>query len=536
MLTAGRRAAAVAAGAAAVLLLGLLTYLTTRRGREAAAWVGHTYEVLAAVEAVQSRVVDAQAGVRGFAATGVQRFLDPYARADRDAARELARLRRLTADNPAQQPRLDTLEARLTRVFAHLDSAVALTRATPPQAAQLTALLADGKARMDPVRAAAAAVRGEEQRLLATRAAEDRRLRAVTGWVVFGETLAAASCVVVVGLLLAASARAQQRHADAEHAARLAAEGARLEAEAARAEAEAGAAQLQNQAAELEALNAELQEQAVELEERTADAERERAEAERHQADAERANRARADFLASMSHELRTPLNAIQGYVSLLEDGLYGPLAEPQREALGRVRRAQGRLLALVTDVLNFTRLEEGRVAFDVRETRVAEVVREVLPLVEPQLRGRGVRLDLVLPDGAEDVVVWSDREKLGQVLLNLLSNAMKFTPPVGPDGAPGRVTVELAGREGTPDHAYLRVHDTGVGIPRDKQDAVFEPFVQVSTGLTRTSEGTGLGLAISRDLVRGMGGDLRVRSVPGEGSSFTVTLRRVGAPDPDLA
>ncbi len=532
-LTPARRAAAVAAGAAAVLLLGLLTYLTTGRTRSTALWVAHTYEVLGALEAAQARAVDAETGVRGFAATRVDRFLDPYRRADRDAARELARLRRLTADNPGQQPRLDTLEARLAGVFAHLDSAVALTRARPPQPAEVAALLAAGKARMDAARAAAAAVGAEERRLLAARADEDRRLTRVTGWVVFGETFAAASCVVVVGLLLAAAARAEQRHAEAEHAAR--------------AEAEAAALQLQEQAAELEAFNAELQEQAAELEERTAEAERERRDAERHRAEAERqraeaerANRARADFLASMSHELRTPLNAIQGYVGLLQDGLYGPLGDAQREALGRVGRAQTHLLGLVTDVLNFVRLEEGRVTFDVRETRVADVVADVLPLIEPQLAASGLAFEVALdppadaPAGAppDPGLVWADRDKLGQVLLNLLTNAAKFTPARQADGAPGRVSVALVTRPDAPDLAFLAVRDTGVGIAADKLDAIFDPFVQVSTGLTRTSEGAGLGLAISRDLARGMGGDLTVESAPGAGSTFAVALRRVVVAD----
>jgi signal transduction histidine kinase len=330
---------------------------------------------------------------------------------------------------------------------------------------------------------------------------------------------------VVVGLLLSAAARAQQRHADAEHE-------ARLDAERAQGEAEEAALRLQEQAADLEALNAELQEQAAELEEHTE-------EAERHRAAAERANRTRADFLANMSHELRTPLNAIQGYVALLDDGLYGPLADPQRAALGRVRRAQTHLLALVNDVLNFTRLEEGRVAFDVRATRVADVVRDVLPLVEPQLAAKGLLLDVAVPDGAESTeadalgLVWADREKLGQVLLNLLANAVKFTPATQADGTPGRVAVALTSRAESPGVVHLGVRDTGIGIPRDKQDAVFEPFVQVSTGLTRTSDGTGLGLAISRDLARGMGGDLRVRSAPGEGSTFTVSLLRATEPPP---
>jgi signal transduction histidine kinase len=156
----------------------------------------------------------------------------------------------------------------------------------------------------------------------------------------------------------------------------------------------------------------------------------------------------------------------------------------------------------------------------------VASVIDDVRPMIEPQLAAKGLAFGVDLPDPA--LAVWADREKLVQVLLNLLSNAVKFTPARQADGSPGRVVVAVAGRAGAPDVAYLRVGDTGVGIPRDKQDAVFQPFVQVDAGLTRTQEGTGLGLAISRDLARGMGGDLRVRSVEGEGSVFTVTLRRV--------
>jgi PAS domain S-box-containing protein len=325
----------------------------------------------------------------------------------------------------------------------------------------------------------------------------------------------------------------------------------------ARLEAEAAALLLQEQAIELEAANEELRAVAAELEERTeaaeaahvqaqsayVEAERQRRDAERHRADAERANRARAEFLATMSHELRTPLNAIQGYVQLVEQELYGPVTDGQRQALGRVGRAQAHLLGLVTDVLNFTRLEEGRVAFDVREVAVADVVRDVVPLVAPQLAAKGLALDVALPDDAgAPVRVWADREKLGQLLLNLLANAVKFTPATRADGTPGRVGIALAGRAeslggdapggGNPAAAYLRVYDTGIGISRDQQARIFEPFVQVSTGLTRTAEGTGLGLAISRDLARGMGGDLTAESAPGAGSTFTVTLRGVAAAD----
>ena len=253
-----------------------------------------------------------------------------------------------------------------------------------------------------------------------------------------------------------------------------------------------------------------------------------RADDERRAAEA--ANAAKGHFLASMSHELRTPLNAIQGYVQLMQLELHGPLTGAQRDALDRVGRAQTRLLGLINDLLNYAKLEAGRVEFDVRPTRVRDVIADVIPLIEPQLAAKGLRLAVVHDASAgEEGAVWADREKLGQVLLNLLTNAAKFTPPRQADGTPGIVTIRVApARAARPDVVVLQVHDTGIGIPREKQEAIFDPFIQVSTGLTRTSEGTGLGLAISRDLARGMGGDLEVGSEEGRGSTFTVTLRRV--------
>ena len=257
------------------------------------------------------------------------------------------------------------------------------------------------------------------------------------------------------------------------------------------------------------------------------DAETARAEAERQRAEALEASAAKTRFLANMSHELRTPLNAIQGHVQLLEMGLYGPITSEQRTALDRVARAQQHLLALINDVLNFSKLEAGRVEYDVRPTLIIDVLHDIIPMIEPQVRAKGHALTVSLPEnrGEGPIAVQADREKLGQVLLNLLSNAVKFTPPGG------RIEVALAEREGeddNPEVAYLSVRDNGIGIPRDRQDAVFDPFVQVREGLTRPYEGTGLGLAISRDLARGMGGDLRVRSWEGKGSRFTVQLRRV--------
>jgi signal transduction histidine kinase len=263
-----------------------------------------------------------------------------------------------------------------------------------------------------------------------------------------------------------------------------------------------------------------------------------RAEAEAARAAAIAANQSKAAFLANMSHELRTPLNAIGGYAQLLDMGLHGPVSDAQRAALGRVQRAQTHLLGLINDVLNYAKLEAGRVEYDVRAVDVRDAVADVLPLVAPQIAAKGLALDVRLPE--TPCLVWADGEKLGQVLVNLLSNATKFTTP-RPDAvgdARGRITVELATRRaGAPgpggdapapaESVFLRVADTGRGVPRAKHEAIFEPFVQVRTGYAQATEGTGLGLAISRDLARGMGGDLRVRSREGEGARFTVTLRR---------
>ncbi|HYW30192.1 MAG TPA: PAS domain-containing sensor histidine kinase [Gemmatimonas sp.] len=257
--------------------------------------------------------------------------------------------------------------------------------------------------------------------------------------------------------------------------------------------------------------------------ERTLAAERAaRAEAEAARADAEAANRAKSEFLAVMSHELRTPLNAIGGYAELIEQGIRGPVTAQQREDLQRIQKSQRHLLSLINEVLNYTRLESGAVSYDLAPVRVADALRAAEMLITPQLRAKGLRFSRVQCDGS--LVVLADPEKLQQILLNLLSNAIKFTGVR--DGWPGLVEVRC-GTGHTERWVHLEVADTGRGIPPDKIDAVFEPFVQVDSGLVRPHGGTGLGLAISRDLARGMGGDLKLASVVGTGSVFTIALPR---------
>jgi signal transduction histidine kinase len=243
--------------------------------------------------------------------------------------------------------------------------------------------------------------------------------------------------------------------------------------------------------------------------------------AERAQRDAVAANLAKSKFLAAMSHELRTPLNAISGYLQLIEMGVHGPVTDAQKKALGRAQASQQHLLALINDVLNFAKLEAGRVEYHLEELPLEEVVSQMMPMIEPQLAAKGIARAAHVAPGT---VVRADRDKLQQILLNLLSNAAKFTD------SGGHVTVKTAPCDAAAaDKVCLEVIDSGCGIPADRLEEIFDPFVQVHRQLTNVTEGTGLGLAISRDLARGMGGDIFVRSIEGEGATFILMLRKAG-------
>jgi signal transduction histidine kinase len=290
---------------------------------------------------------------------------------------------------------------------------------------------------------------------------------------------------------------------------------------------------LEQQAIELELANQQLQDQALELEQQIEQAtvfarELEQANeglvetaaaAAEARALAEQANRAKTDFLAVMSHELRTPLNAIGGYAQLIALGVRGPVTDAQREDLERIQRSQRHLLALINEVLNFTRLDAGQVRFCVGRVPVDGLLGGLEVLIAPQVQAQGLRF--VYEGAAPSVVAQADPEKLQQVLLNLLSNAIKFTP----SGGTVTLASELADGRAGDAQVRIRVRDTGIGIAADHLERVFEPFVQLDQRLTRVHEGVGLGLAISRDLMRGMGGELSVESTPGHGSIFTVTL-----------
>jgi signal transduction histidine kinase len=235
----------------------------------------------------------------------------------------------------------------------------------------------------------------------------------------------------------------------------------------------------------------------------------------RARAAAEQANRAKSAFLATMSHELRTPLNAIGGYVDLMQLGVPGPTTDVQRHYLTRVQRAQQHLLTLITDVLDFARIDAGRVEYRLGCVPVDEAVTDALSLVDVQAREK--RLDLNTRGDAE-VQVHADPERLRQILVNLLSNAVKFSD------AGGRIDVHWLA---VGDTVEIHVSDTGIGIPGDRLESIFEPFLQVDGDFNRRRSGAGLGLAISRDLAHGMGGEIMATSAVGAGSTFVLSMPR---------
>jgi signal transduction histidine kinase len=248
--------------------------------------------------------------------------------------------------------------------------------------------------------------------------------------------------------------------------------------------------------------------------------------------EAQDANKAKSRFLATMSHEIRTPINAIVGYTDLLEMDVAGPTTARQKDFLARMKASSDHLIRLIDDILDLARVESGRMTVDMEALSAPETVSAALSLLEPQARAAGVGLTSAC--AAESAFYLGDEERVRQILVILLSNALKFTD------RGGSITVRC-GTSLTPDAeaklagdgpwTSIRVADTGIGISAAEAQTIFQPFVQADPGNTRKQGGAGLGLAIGLELARRMGGDLTLRSATGEGSCFTLWLPSGASP-----
>jgi PAS domain S-box-containing protein len=220
-------------------------------------------------------------------------------------------------------------------------------------------------------------------------------------------------------------------------------------------------------------------------------------------------------FVGIVSHELRTPLNAISGYAEMLQEGVYGGVSEQQNSIFGRIMTNTRRLLYIVNDLLDQAQIEAGKLTIRMRPCRPAELVDNVQDLMSKVAADRGLTLTSEI-DPALPPAFSGDANRLQQIMVNLLNNAIKFTDK-------GSIRMRLQMLQGN--HWAIEVHDTGRGIPEQDQKIIFDAFEQADTSSTREHGGVGLGLSIVKNLSALMGGDVSLRSIPGEGSTFTVTL-----------
>jgi len=267
---------------------------------------------------------------------------------------------------------------------------------------------------------------------------------------------------------------------------------------------------------EVALLNATLE---AKVRERTRELAQANAELSLRNRQAEKSNRMKSVFLANMSHELRTPLNAIIGFTELLREQFAGPLNDKQKDYLGHVYKASQHLLGLINDVLDLARIESGQISLNPEPIDLAVFLADVKNLTAPMAAGKDLICAIECEPG---LIVYTDAARLRQVLLNLVGNAVKFTPQHG--------SMKISARR---DGGYITISviDSGVGIPPEEQEAVFEEFFRASLGAGVSPEGSGLGLPMVKRLVERMGGSVKIRSAPHQGSefSFTIPLRGEG-------
>ncbi len=224
-------------------------------------------------------------------------------------------------------------------------------------------------------------------------------------------------------------------------------------------------------------------------------------------------DRLKSVFLASMSHELRTPLNSIIGFTGIILQGMSGEVSEEQRKQLTMVKNSASHLLSLINDILDISKIEAEKVELSLEEFSLDGAVREVVEPFSSVASEKGLELVTDVPEG---VTLFSDKRRVKQVLINLVSNAVKFTD---------QGSVQIAARIPGDDNLEVRVIDTGVGIKREDMDKLFQPFQQIDVSLTKKHEGSGLGLHLSKKLADLLGGDISAKSEYGRGSEFTFTM-----------
>lgn len=446
----------------ALLLLVAITIVSIRSSiqlSEHAVRIKHTQEVLTRLSSQLSTITDVETGQRGFAITGDEVFLEPYQAAMLRIDPQLRELRELIDDDPEQIQRLNELSEFITRRVAFDENLVNLRRTVGFEATQQQIATRGGKQLHDHIRQIIGEMQHHEEQLLVQR---QQVTQAAVRFNLASELIGGVLATAMIVIAMLAIRRELTVRGQFERA---------------------------------------LQDRNDQLTRAT------------YRALA--ADRLKSAFLATMSHELRTPLNSIIGFTGILLQELAGPLNAEQRKQLGMVQGSARHLLALINDVLDLSKIEAGELKVSCEPLELRAAIEKAIATVQPLADKKGLELQVEIAPQIGTLV--SDRRRIEQVLLNLLTNAIKFTDQ-------GHVTLTAQLTENT---AEMRVTDTGLGIKAEEIKTLFTPFQQLDIGLARQVEGTGLGLAICRRLAKLLGGKIEVESVYGEGSTFTFTLPR---------
>lgn len=541
-----------------VLLVGGASYRSITDLLDTSKRLSRTQDILSRLQTLQQLLTDAETGQRGYLLTGQESYLQPYHEAIASYDQDLAALRVLLAGEPEQQ-QLDALKPLAAAKFAELDETIRLRRTQGFDAAEAVVLAGRGQQQMAQLRAGISALQATESRRLSGR----KNTANSSGQQTLGLIIAESSFALVLAAFLSiivnrdfdararVSARLEREYREADEARRraravldatseaiaLVAPDGRLLAVNRRFQQFFDTAVVSSVSAlppEVAALLEVQDEEGHVGEELVLQEQPQRRELLRYSSpvmgatgvllgrlyvfrdvtNEREVERVKSQFVSTVSHELRTPLTSIKGYVELILEGEAGDLAPLQQEFLEIVRHNANRLLLLINDLLDVSRIESGKLELRRAPLQLAPLVSAAVAILQPQLDAKRLQLSIELQQPLPPLL--ADEGRLAQILVNLLSNACKYTP------AAGRITIIARAAN---DMLRIDVSDTGVGLTQAELQRLFTRFFRAENRSTQEAGGAGLGLAITRSLVELHGGRIEVRSEPGVGSTFSVYL-----------
>lgn len=477
-------------------VVGFISYQSTVSLQEAIEWQTKAREVLVALDDTLTVAIESENGMRGFILTGNETYLETYERGKQRITRNIAQLRRLTGDDPLQAEEINNLAALLSQKNQDIANKIEARRQVGFFDSVEGVADYDTGVLMDKIRASIEKLRGQELNILHNREQGLDRAMTRTIWLLIIGSLAGILCLALVNIIVASEIK-RRRLAETS----LVDANASLES------------RIKARTAQLELANLSLQESGQEREKLLASERAARREAEI-------ATRLREEFMATVSHELRTPLNSILGWARLMKDGT---LDENQMtKAVSTIIKNSETQNRLIEDLIDVARIISGKLELDIGEVNVEELVRSSIETVRPSSNAKGLSINFETHDAAGTKVIAGDKDRLRQIVWNLLANAVKFTP----EG--GKIDVALVSTNG---HLEIKVTDNGAGISPEFLPSVFERFRQDRATLKK-SGGLGLGLAVVRNLTEMHGGSVNAYSAgENKGSTFSVKFPIVSEP-----